>query len=317
MNSKVELMWNRIVWLLVLCLVAPVSAVGAAQAAPCPAESDLLPRLETGIWARVISGNANNLRADAGLGGTIIGKIPADDLFRVVDGPRCADGYVWWQVDYVGATGWTAEGSAANVDYWLEPLGSAELVSDDTAPADLAGCLKPPEVYDRVEIGYGILNLRTLAMLDHAQELYGEAGGVLTFRRAIMQGGYNPGGVAASFGTHDGGGALDISVRDPMNGVVMSDDIPLMIQALRTAGFAAWLRDTNELYAGSPIHIHAIAIGDAELSEAARGQIDGTFGYLRGYNGLPQDSGIPLPDTSGEMIICNWMSDLGFHDLRP
>jgi len=70
------------------------------------------------------------------------------------------------------------------------------------------------------------------------------------------------------------------------------------------------------LYPGSPIHIHAIAIGDADLSEAARGQIDGTFGYLRGYDGLPHDDGIPQPDTSGDMVLCDWMKDMGYTDLR-
>ena len=79
---------------------------------------------------------------------------------------------------------------------------------------------------------------------------------------------------------------------------------------------AAYLRDTDELYPGSPIHIHAIAIGDAELSQAARDQLDGTFGYFRGFNALPQDSGIPLPDTSGDMLICDWMRTLGYADLR-
>jgi hypothetical protein len=85
---------------------------------------------------------------------------------------------------------------------------------------------------------------------------------------------------------------------------------------MRIAGFAAWLRDFDELYPGSPIHIHAIAIGDAELSEAASEQIDGPFGYLRGYNGLPQDSGVPLPDTSGDLVVCPWMTVLGYDDMR-
>ena len=74
--------------------------------------------------------------------------------------------------------------------------------------------------------------------------------------------------------------------------------------------------DFDELYKGSPIHIHAVAIGDAELSEAARGQIDGTFGYFRGFNGLPQDNGIPLPATSGEMGVWDWMKAQGYGDLR-
>ncbi len=76
------------------------------------------------------------------------------------------------------------------------------------------------------------------------------------------------------------------------------------------------MRDTDELYPGSVIHIHAIAVGDQELSEAARAQIDGRFGYLRGYNGLPQINGVPLPDRYGEPVICNWMIAQGFGDMR-
>jgi hypothetical protein len=278
----------------------------------------LLPRLEVGIWGRVGPGDANNLRAEPTTQGERIGFIPAGELFQVLGGPSCADGYVWWQVKYDGAIGWTAEGNAANADYWLEPLGGqlSSAAPTDSTSTDVEGCQKPPEIYDQVEVNGSILNLRTLAMLDHAQELYTAAGGRLHFREGVMQGSYNPGGVSASFGTHDGGGALDLSVRDLQTKAVVTSDIPLMLRALRVAGFAAWLRSPDELYPGSPIHIHAIAIGDAELSEAARGQIDGMFGYLRGYNGLPQDSGIPLPDTSGEMVICQWMADMGFHDIR-
>jgi hypothetical protein len=179
-----------------------------------------------------------------------------------------------------------------------------------------SGCQKPPDDYARVLVNGEHLNDRTLAMLDHAQALYRADGGLLNFRTAIMQGSYNPGGVAASFGTHDGGGAVDLSVRDPQNHQIMTAEIAPMLRALRFAGFAAWLRDTDLLYPGSPIHIHAIAIGDAELSDAARQQIDGTFGYLRGYDGLPRDDGVPQPDTSGDMIVCQWMVELGFHDLR-
>jgi SH3 domain-containing protein len=286
------------------------SAISAqAESTPC----SLSPHPSTGQWAHVISGDANNLRAEPGLQAARIGRIPAGDIFRVLDGPRCADNYVWWQVNYVGAVGWTAEGSRDNQDYWLAALPSA---AENNVQEDIVGCEKPPESYDRLQISESTLNLRTLAMLDHAQEVYQAAGGILRFRDVIMQGSYNPGAVNASFGTHDGGGAVDLSARDPLTGDVLAREIPMMIRALRVAGFAAWLRDVGELYRGSPIHIHAIAIGDAELSEAARGQIDGTFGYLRGYNGLPQESGTPLPDTSGEMVVCNWMAELGFHDLR-
>ncbi len=179
-----------------------------------------------------------------------------------------------------------------------------------------AGCQRPPDDYTRLWVNGGQFNARTVAMLDHAQELYDALGGTEDLRLAITQGGYNAGGVAASFGTHDGGGAVDLSVRSHVDWSVLEDQIEPMIAALRVAGFAAWLRDTGDLYPDSPIHIHAIAIGDAELSGMARSQIDGTFGYLRGVDGLPYYDGVPVADRHGGPVICQWMIDMGFTDLR-
>lgn len=301
-----------------LCLLAFSIMTASVQAQPpaCPGADDLTPRLSPGLWARVAHDSANNLRREPTTQGLLLGSIPGGDIFQLTDGPRCADGYVWWQVRYGGQTGWTAEGSPQPAEYWLEPLTGQPADSPSGAALDPEGCQRPPDDYTQMQIGYAVLNARTLAMLDHAQTLYRAQGGSVDFRQAIMQGSYNPGGVSASFGTHDGGGAVDLSVRSRQDWRVLSDDIWPMIRVLRVAGFAAWLRDTGELYPGSPIHIHAIAIGDAELSPAARDQIDGTFGYLRGYNGLPQTDNIPRPDTSGEMVICTWMVEMGFGDLR-
>jgi hypothetical protein len=291
-----------------------------AQDAECPSASDLAPHLAAGLWARVGSGLAHNVRAEATTQAAILAQVPDGDIFRVVDGPACADDYVWWQIDYAGTAGtlgWMAEGDPETGEYWLAALAGQDAPQEEPENGlKTSGCQKPPEDYSRALVNGEQINARTLAMLDYAQEMYRTEGGLLNFRTAIMQGSYNPGGVAASFGTHDGGGAVDLSVRDPQNHQVMAAEIEPMLRALRFAGFAAWLRDSNSLYAGSPIHIHAIAIGDAELSEAARGQIDGTFGYLRGYDGLPRDDGLPQPDTSGDMILCQWMVELGLHDLR-
>lgn len=179
-----------------------------------------------------------------------------------------------------------------------------------------AGCLRPPEDYTRHWVSVGYFNARTLAMLDHAQALYSAQGGIIDLRVALTQGSYTGGALAASFGTHDGGGAVDLSVRHPVTWDILWDEIDPLIAALRTAGFAAWLRDTGDLYPDSPIHIHAIAIGDRELSEAARAQIDGTFGYLRGYDGLPRRDGIPVPDRHGGPVLCGWMIQDGWRDMR-
>ena len=199
---------------------------------------------------------------------------------------------------------------------WLASAWAGAPVPTPTPFVEPAGCWEPPDDYSRLWVNGALLNARTLAMLDHAQALYTAGGGTVDLRLALTQGSYNAGVVAASFGTHDGGGAVDLSVRSRADWSVLEAEIAPMIAALRVAGFAAWLREADELHPGSPIHIHAIAIGDAELSEAARAQLDGTFGYLRGYNGLPQVGGGPLPDGHGGPVICAWMVARGFGDLR-
>ncbi|HZM22939.1 MAG TPA: hypothetical protein VFC02_14415 [Anaerolineales bacterium] len=176
------------------------------------------------------------------------------------------------------------------------------------------GCLKPPDDYTRVEVNGWMLNQRTLAMLAHAQQLYG--GEIDLTGYAITQGSYNR-SVEASFGTHSGGGAVDLSVLQRGTYTVLWDDIEPLIHALRAAGFAAWLREYGELYQDSPIHIHAIAIGDQELSPAAQEQLTGEAGYFRGFSGLPVSMyGPPTADRYGGPIICQWMIDIGYRDLR-
>jgi hypothetical protein len=174
------------------------------------------------------------------------------------------------------------------------------------------GCLRPPDDYSRVMIGESILNARTIAMLAHAQTLYN--GPIDLTGIAVTQGSYNEGVIALSFGTHDAGGAVDISVRNiPVDFSIRWDDIPPLVDALRRAGFAAWYRDEAD---DMTPHIHAIAIGDAELSRAAALQLDGRYGYFRGFDGLPQEDGIPQLDEHGGPIICEWMRALDYEDLR-
>ncbi|OJX39564.1 MAG: hypothetical protein BGO78_13745 [Chloroflexi bacterium 44-23] len=172
------------------------------------------------------------------------------------------------------------------------------------------GCLQPPEDYSRIEINGMQINQRTFSMLQNAQALYG--GELELTGYHLTQGSYNN-SVSASFGTHAGGGAVDLSVIQYGVYQVLYDDIPVLIKALRIAGFAAWLRDFDQLYPGSPIHIHAIAIGDAELSQAAQDQLTGPYGYFRGFNGLPQAEGFaPIPDEHGGPILCQWMLAEGY-----
>ena len=149
-------------------------------------------------------------------------------------------------------------------------------------------------------------------MLKYAQELYG--GEIDITGYAITQGSYSD-SENASFGTHSGGGAVDLSVMREGTYTVLYNEIYSLVLALRTAGFAAWFRDFDELYDGSPVHIHAIAIGDDQLSQSAKEQLDGEYGYFLGYSGLPASNGYPSADRYGGAIYCDWMNKMGYPDV--
>lgn len=113
------------------------------------------------------------------------------------------------------------------------------------------------------------LDPRTRDMLIEARRIY-------TGPLRITQGGFNKGGVSASAGTHDGGGALDISMHgmDPA-------EIDLAVRRLRQVGFAAWHRLPSQ---GPWVeHIHCIAVGCTSLSAGAAAQVTA---YRKGKNGL-------------------------------
>ncbi|MET0237067.1 MAG: peptidoglycan-binding protein [Kibdelosporangium sp.] len=113
------------------------------------------------------------------------------------------------------------------------------------------------------------MNTRTKAMLVEAERLLGTQLG-------ITQGSYNPGGVGASAGTHDGGGALDISVSGMS--VATRNNVA---KQLRVVGFAAWVRTPSQGDWG--YHIHAIALADPDQSSGAQHQ---SGDYYLGLNGL-------------------------------
>ena len=137
-------------------------------------------------------------------------------------------------------------------------------------PAPATGA--PPADYRHVSYRGVTMNVRTKVMLQRAEAIAHKLGVPVPFQ--ISQGSYSH-SVSASGGTHDGGGALDI--RD----VMYSRSTQLkMVKALRMAGFAAWSRGHGD---GMPQHIHAIAIGDRQMSGAARNQVNA---YFHGRNGL-------------------------------
>lgn len=137
------------------------------------------------------------------------------------------------------------------------------------------GAVEPVADYAKTAFGGRVVNQRTRVMLNAAQLLAG-------MKLTITQGSYSK-GVSASSGTHDGGGAVDVGVLG-----LSPWQITSVLKALRLAGFAAWHRTPAQGFAP---HIHAVAIGDKELSPAAAGQVEQ---YFAGTDGLRYHR----PDTS-------------------
>lgn len=191
-----------------------------------------------------------------------------------------------------------------------EPLlGSAEVPrteKDGTAAesfSEPAGCKRPPDDYEQILVGERILSRRTLAMLEHAQLLYG--GRIQLTGAALLSGGdYEKGRM--SLDPPAGPGVIRLSVTEPISGRLQYQEIDAAIQALRVAGFAAWLREPNASHPDSEPHILAIAISERGLSVAATEQLTGKFGYFLGRLGL---SG--APDPHGGPIVCHWMVEAG------
>lgn len=125
---------------------------------------------------------------------------------------------------------------------------------------------EPPMDMTRVPYSGVTINIRTRILLSRI--------GVFT----LSQGSYHP-GFSASGGTHDGGGVIDVAVGG-RDGTWRFNTV----LALRKVGFAAWLRSPAE---GFPYHIHAVAIGDREMSPSAHAQV---LSYFNGRNGLANNA---------------------------
>lgn len=113
--------WGPTVWLATPVGASTQAGVGggvSAQAAfDCPGAS--APRLTVGGTGVVLPGAPNNIRSAPSKTAEVVGQIPGGDAFRVLAGPQCADGIVWWKVEYKAVDGWTAESGGG--DYFVAP----------------------------------------------------------------------------------------------------------------------------------------------------------------------------------------------------
>jgi hypothetical protein len=98
-------------------LVPGMSSTAATDCPGLPGAS-----LGVGLGGAVVTGfGANNLRAAPSTSAEVIAVMPEGAEFTVIGGVVCADGFRWWEVDYNGQVGWTADGQGNEV--WLGATG--------------------------------------------------------------------------------------------------------------------------------------------------------------------------------------------------
>jgi len=102
----------------VLCLLYVALPAYAQAERAC---DGFTARLSVGAVGQVTAGAANNVREAPTAEAELVGQIPGEGEFTVLDGPVCAEDLTWWQVETPDGslTGWTVAGTAD--EYWVEP----------------------------------------------------------------------------------------------------------------------------------------------------------------------------------------------------
>ena len=136
--------------------------------------------------------------------------------------------------------------------------------------------------YSKVKHQGRTLDKATLAALRQAEMVLGYTKDSLT----VVQGGWNGGRVAASGGTHDGAGPVDLTAQNHREKVA----------AMRFVGFAAWFRPRLAGVWGDHVHgilwcskiwRHVPAVAQRQVSDARNG-LDGLASHARDRTGAPR-----------------------------
>jgi len=113
-------------WLSTIMACVCMLLLGMATATTATAQSteDCAPtRLEPWAQAQVPDGQGTNrIRNEPSLNGAIMGEIPVLVPVDILEGPTCADGILWWEVEARGERGFTAE--VAGDEYFLERINN-------------------------------------------------------------------------------------------------------------------------------------------------------------------------------------------------
>lgn len=93
-------------------------------------------RLAVGDSARVTFTDGTSLNVRTAPAGDFIMQVPEGTQATIIEGPVCADGYQWFNLDFGNGTGgWAAEGDPE--DYFLEPFEQLDIAVQPTPTPEL------------------------------------------------------------------------------------------------------------------------------------------------------------------------------------
>lgn len=150
------------------CTALPTLSVGATSTPTLNASGGIPPGMNCPVsfsnylppriqrddtTTTVAEGVFLSLRAQPNAQSAVVASLPPGTVIaQILDGPACANGVVWWQVQHANNIGWVPESNLGSNVYYLEP---ATVATNDRITANNAGQL--------ATVGELDLNAQTLA----------------------------------------------------------------------------------------------------------------------------------------------------------
>jgi hypothetical protein len=117
--------------------ITPFPTLEGSAGDVCPG-SPTPSQMAVGSQGLVSAGGLpNRIRAEPTIEGEVVGTMPPESTFQVVDGPVCDEDQQlrWWKVDFNGLQGWTVEGEGD--ERYLEAPGGDEEGEDGGGGGDV------------------------------------------------------------------------------------------------------------------------------------------------------------------------------------
>lgn len=86
--------------------------------------------MHLGFQDRGLITDSLKLRTEASTNENVIAKMPAEYVFTVIGGPKCNEGFTWWNIQGTMGTGWAAEAGEDNghTYWWMAPMTDPPVV---------------------------------------------------------------------------------------------------------------------------------------------------------------------------------------------